>query len=143
MQYKPTDSTERQLLRSLSYFSSGLNTSSERAFSASGRQVLLLASLCSFDEPPSSPNSLKQTAPLIRTSNRFCSSSNVHGYVTLSIDENDSRTLSVEPTKRARTRAALIEDRRRNRHAVRDIPKKMLPPALMLWKTTEGLKELI
>ena len=147
MQYKPTDSTERQLLRSLSYFSVRLKYVERKSFfGLSGRQVLLLASLCSFDEPPSLTELSEAKGASHQNIKQILLKLERAGYVTLSIDENDSRTLSVEPTKSGRELAQLYDEKIGDviDMLFEDIPEKDVATCVdVVEKLREGLKELI
>lgn len=147
MQYDPTDSTQRQLLRSLSYFSVRLKyVERKNFFGLSGRQVLLLASLCSFDHTPTLTELSEANGASHQNIKQILLKLEKAGYVTLGSDKNDSRALMVEPTpqglelsKRYRAKMDHLVDR-----LFADIPEEDAKTCVRVVEhLRKGLAELI
>ncbi|BDE97738.1 MarR family winged helix-turn-helix transcriptional regulator [Raoultibacter timonensis] len=147
MQYVPTDSTQRQLLRSLSYFSVRLKYVERKSFfGLSGRQVLLLASLCSFDEPPSLGELSEANGASHQNIKQILLKLEKAGYVTIRPDEHDNRALLVEPTDMGRNLAVLYNEKIDEviNHLFEDISEKDAATCVaVVEKLREGLKELL
>ncbi|WP_139651215.1 MarR family winged helix-turn-helix transcriptional regulator [Raoultibacter phocaeensis] len=110
MHPNPTDSTQRQLLRSLSSFSIRLKFVERQSFlGMSGRQLLLLASLCSFDHSPTLTELSEANGASHQNIKQILLKLEKSGHIKLLAHETDSRALLVEPTEKGLEFSELYE----------------------------------
>lgn len=139
MQHDPSDSTQRKLLRSLSYFSVRLKYVERKSFfGLSGRQVLLLASLCSFDAAPTLTELSEANGASHQNIKQLLLKLEKAGYATLRSDERDNRMLIVEATDQAESwrRSTTGSSTNWSTASLRIYPRRMLPPAYKLSKSS-------
>lgn len=147
MQHDPSDSTQRKLLRSLSYFSVRLKYVERKSFfGLSGRQVLLLASLCSFDAAPTLTELSEANGASHQNIKQLLLKLEKAGYATLRSDERDNRMLIVEATDQGRELAALYNGKLNELvdRLFEDISEEDAATSVqVIEKLREGLKELM
>lgn len=94
IQHRPDDSAERKLLHSLSLYSVRLKYLERKSFfGLSGRQVLLLASVCSFENPPTLTEIATANNASHQNMKQILLKLEERGFINLVDDERDNRII--------------------------------------------------